>query len=146
MPSVPPPWHSSLHAATARRLAPTGLACRCVAQRTILRALEEYVDIECEEQIDVSINVDPSVGTVYCVAVPIRKVRRGRAGAAREAGGGAMMLCLARLPAQSVGVGWSVDAPRACARARAHAQVKPEARMALDGELGDIQVGAGPRT
>ena len=58
-------------------------------QKTILRALEEYVDIECEEQIDVSINVDPSVGTVYCVAVPIRKVGwvRPRWQAARLAGG-----------------------------------------------------------
>lgn len=33
------------------------------------------MDIECEEQIDVAINVDPDVGTVYCVAVPIRRVK-----------------------------------------------------------------------
>ena len=65
-------------------MSPNGLA---EMKRNILRALEEFVDIESEEQIDVSINVDNDVGTVYCVAVPVRRVKpEARAGL--EAGAG----------------------------------------------------------
>jgi hypothetical protein len=39
------------------------------------QAIEEFVDIDSEEQIDVSITSEPEVGTVYCVAVPIRRVK-----------------------------------------------------------------------
>jgi septum formation topological specificity factor MinE len=44
-------------------------------KRTILRALGEYVDIDSEEQIDVSITMEPGLGTIYCVAVPVARVR-----------------------------------------------------------------------
>jgi len=46
-------------------------------KRTILRALGEYVDIDVdsEEQIDVSVTVEPGLGTIYCVAVPVARVR-----------------------------------------------------------------------
>lgn len=44
-------------------------------KRNILTAIEDFVDIDSEEQIDVSITSEPAVGTVYCVAVPIRRVK-----------------------------------------------------------------------
>jgi septum formation topological specificity factor MinE len=44
-------------------------------KKTILRALGEYVDIDSEEQIDVSITMEPGLGTIYCVAVPVARVR-----------------------------------------------------------------------
>lgn len=44
-------------------------------KRNILQAIEEFVDIDSEEQIDVSISTEPEVGTVYCVAVPIKRVK-----------------------------------------------------------------------
>ncbi|KAI8474726.1 MAG: hypothetical protein J3K34DRAFT_383138 [Monoraphidium minutum] len=53
-------------------MSPTGLA---EMKKNILRALEEFVDIESEEQIDVSISLEPEVGTIYCVAVPVRRVK-----------------------------------------------------------------------
>jgi len=53
-------------------LSPSGLA---EMKRNILRALEEFVDIESEEEIDVSISLEPDLGTIYCVAVPVRRVK-----------------------------------------------------------------------
>jgi len=59
-------------------MSPTGLA---EMKRNILRALEEFVDIESEEQIDVSVSLEPEVGTIYSVAVPVRRVKpEARAG------------------------------------------------------------------
>jgi septum formation topological specificity factor MinE len=59
-------------------MSPSGLA---EMKKNILKALEEFVDIESEEQIDVSINLEPEVGTIYCVAVPVRRVKpEARAG------------------------------------------------------------------
>lgn len=59
-------------------MSPTGLS---EMKKNILRALEEFVDIESEEQIDVSISLEPEVGTIYCVAVPVRRVKpEARAG------------------------------------------------------------------
>ncbi|GBF90007.1 chloroplast division site-determinant protein [Raphidocelis subcapitata] len=53
-------------------MSPTGMA---EMKKNILRALEDFVDIESEEQIDVSISLEPEVGTIYCVAVPVRRVK-----------------------------------------------------------------------
>jgi cell division topological specificity factor MinE len=53
-------------------MSPAGLT---EMKRNILNAIEEFVDIDSEEQIDVSITSDPEVGTVYSVAVPIRRVK-----------------------------------------------------------------------
>lgn len=53
-------------------MSPAGLT---EMKRNILNAIEEFVDIDSEEQIDVSITADPEVGTVYSVAVPIRRVK-----------------------------------------------------------------------
>jgi cell division topological specificity factor MinE len=59
-------------------MSPTGLA---EMKKNILKALEEFVDIDSEEQIDVSISLEPEVGTIYCVAVPVRRVKpEARAG------------------------------------------------------------------
>ncbi len=45
-------------------MSPAGLS---EMKKTILRALEEYVDIESEQQIDVSISMEPQVcGTGLC--------------------------------------------------------------------------------
>jgi len=43
-------------------------------KRNILHAIE-FVDIDSEEQIDVNITTEPDIGTVYSVAVPIRRVK-----------------------------------------------------------------------
>jgi len=53
-------------------MSPAGLT---EMKRNILNAIEEFVDIDSEEQIDVSITTEPEVGTVYCVAVPIKRVK-----------------------------------------------------------------------
>eukprot|EP00798_Chlamydomonas_sp_ICE-L_P004992 gene4992-34776_t len=42
---------------------------------SIIRALEDFVDIECEESIDVAISNDPGVGTIYSVNIPVRRVK-----------------------------------------------------------------------
>ncbi|KIZ05726.1 hypothetical protein MNEG_2230 [Monoraphidium neglectum] len=53
-------------------MSPSGLA---EMKKNILSALEEFVDIESESQIDVSVSVEPDVGTIYCVAVPVKRVK-----------------------------------------------------------------------
>eukprot|EP00798_Chlamydomonas_sp_ICE-L_P030599 gene30599-35610_t len=44
-------------------------------KKTIIRALEDYVDIDSEDLIEVSISNDPEVGTVYSVNIPVRRVK-----------------------------------------------------------------------
>eukprot|EP00879_Flechtneria_rotunda_P003497 GHRR01003727.1.p1 GENE.GHRR01003727.1~~GHRR01003727.1.p1 ORF type:complete len:218 (+),score=61.59 GHRR01003727.1:265-918(+) len=53
-------------------MSPAGLT---EMKRNILTAIEDFVDIDSEENIDVNITTDPDVGTVYSVAVPIRRVK-----------------------------------------------------------------------
>ncbi|KAF8065565.1 Wdr78 [Scenedesmus sp. PABB004] len=53
-------------------MSPAGLT---EMKRNILKSIGDFVDIDSEEQIDVSITSDPDVGTVYSVAVPIRRVK-----------------------------------------------------------------------
>lgn len=44
-------------------------------KKTIAKALQDFVDIESEESIEVNISDDPGLGTVYCVAIPVRRVK-----------------------------------------------------------------------
>ncbi|KAF5829444.1 hypothetical protein DUNSADRAFT_16068 [Dunaliella salina] len=44
-------------------------------KNTIIKALQDYVDIEGEEGIEVSISTEPGLGTVYSVNIPIRRVK-----------------------------------------------------------------------
>ncbi|GIL56992.1 hypothetical protein Vafri_12260 [Volvox africanus] len=44
-------------------------------KKTIARALQDFVDIESEDAIEVEISDDPGLGTVYCVAIPVRRVK-----------------------------------------------------------------------
>ena len=44
-------------------------------KKTIARALQDFVDIDSEESIEVNISDDPGLGTVYCVAIPVRRVK-----------------------------------------------------------------------
>lgn len=44
-------------------------------RKTIVKALQEFVVIDSEGGIEVSVSTQPEVGTVYCVAVPVRRVR-----------------------------------------------------------------------
>ncbi|GLC40351.1 Cell division topological specificity factor, chloroplastic [Pleodorina starrii] len=44
-------------------------------KKTIAKALQDFVDIESEDAIEVQINDDPGLGTVYCVAIPVRRVK-----------------------------------------------------------------------
>ena len=53
-------------------LSPVGLT---EMKKNILKSIEDFVDIESEEQIEVSISLQPDIGTVYSVAVPIRRVK-----------------------------------------------------------------------
>eukprot|EP00798_Chlamydomonas_sp_ICE-L_P014525 gene14525-20556_t len=42
---------------------------------SIMKALEGYIDIDCEESIDVAISSDPLNGTVYSVNIPVKRVK-----------------------------------------------------------------------
>lgn len=42
---------------------------------SIVRALQDYVDIEQEDAIEVAISTSPELGTVYSVNIPIRRVK-----------------------------------------------------------------------
>ncbi|KAG2490025.1 hypothetical protein HYH03_011490 [Edaphochlamys debaryana] len=44
-------------------------------KKTIAKALQDFVDIDDEEAIEVHIDDDPSLGTVYSVAIPVRRVK-----------------------------------------------------------------------
>ncbi len=44
-------------------------------KRTIVRALQEFVDIEGEDGIEVSITSEPGLGAVYSVTIPVRRVK-----------------------------------------------------------------------
>ncbi len=41
----------------------------------IVRAVSEYVDIEGEELVEVNITTDPDLGTIYSVAMPVKRVK-----------------------------------------------------------------------
>lgn len=44
-------------------------------KRSIVHALEDYVDVDNEETVEVSVSTEPDLGTIYCVAVPVKRVR-----------------------------------------------------------------------
>eukprot|EP00887_Chlorella_sp_A99_P001623 scaffold8.g1623.t1 len=46
-----------------------------VMKERIVHAMSEYVDISEEEAVEVSLSVDPDLGTIYSVAVPVRRVK-----------------------------------------------------------------------
>ena len=72
---------SSVSAPGAHRL--SVCACRCgmnaaslfEMKHSIVRAVSEYVDIEAEELVDVNVTMDSDLGTIYSVAVPVRRVK-----------------------------------------------------------------------
>ncbi|KAK9813193.1 hypothetical protein WJX72_010421 [[Myrmecia] bisecta] len=41
----------------------------------IVRAVSEYVDIEGEDLVEVNITTDPDMGTIYSVAMPVKRVK-----------------------------------------------------------------------
>ncbi|WPT12114.1 Cell division topological specificity factor-like protein [Picochlorum sp. SENEW3] len=44
-------------------------------RESIVKAMTDYVEIEAEEAVEVNMSMDPEVGTIYSVAVPIKRVR-----------------------------------------------------------------------
>lgn len=44
-------------------------------KHSIVRAVSEYVDIEAEELVHVNVTMDSDLGTIYSVAVPVRRVK-----------------------------------------------------------------------
>jgi cell division topological specificity factor MinE len=44
-------------------------------KRNIVKALSDFVDIENDADIEVSISNEPQLGTIYCVAIPISRVK-----------------------------------------------------------------------
>ncbi|BDA47661.1 probable cell division topological specificity factor at C-terminar half [Coccomyxa sp. Obi] len=44
-------------------------------KHSIVRAVQDYVDIEAEELVEVNISTDVDLGTIYSVAVPIKRVK-----------------------------------------------------------------------
>jgi len=55
--------------------------------------VKDYVDVDSDGEIDVSINTKPAVGTVYTVNVPVRRVKPGlRAGFEYEDADGSITL------------------------------------------------------
>eukprot|EP00889_Picochlorum_renovo_P007852 jgi/Picre1/34882/NNA_002348.t1 len=52
-----------------------GLTVEGVSWRSIVKAMTDYVEIEAEEAVEVNMSMDPEVGTIYSVAVPIKRVR-----------------------------------------------------------------------
>lgn len=49
-------------------------------RESIVQAVSAYVDIETEEEIEVNLSTDPELGTIYSVAVPVRRVKSRRIG------------------------------------------------------------------
>ena len=41
-------------------------------RHSIVKAVSDYVEIEAEDMVEVNVTSEPDMGTVYCVAVPIR--------------------------------------------------------------------------
>ncbi|KAL3336507.1 hypothetical protein AABB24_029247 [Solanum stoloniferum] len=41
----------------------------------VVSALSDFVEIESQEKVQLSVSTDPDLGTIYCVTVPVRRVR-----------------------------------------------------------------------
>lgn len=44
-------------------------------KHSIVRVVQNYVDIEGEELVEVNVTMDPDMGTIYSVAVPVKRVK-----------------------------------------------------------------------
>lgn len=44
-------------------------------RESIVRAMEDYVEVEAEEAVEVNMSMDPEIGTIYSVAVPVKRVK-----------------------------------------------------------------------
>lgn len=44
-------------------------------KESIVRAMSDFVEVEAEEAVETNMSMDPEVGTIYSVAVPIRRVK-----------------------------------------------------------------------
>lgn len=44
-------------------------------RESIVQAMTDYVEIEASEAVEVNMSMDPEVGTIYSVAVPVRRVK-----------------------------------------------------------------------
>jgi len=44
-------------------------------RESIVRAMSDFVEVEAEEAVEVNMSMDPDVGTIYSVAVPIKRVK-----------------------------------------------------------------------
>ena len=49
-------------------------------KESIVRALEDYVEVESKDDVDLSVTADDDLGTVYSVSVPVRCVRPEKRG------------------------------------------------------------------
>ncbi|KAG9138392.1 hypothetical protein Leryth_001569 [Lithospermum erythrorhizon] len=45
--------------------------------QNIVAALSDFVEIESEDKVQLSVSTDPAIGTVYSVTVPVRRVKSG---------------------------------------------------------------------
>lgn len=44
-------------------------------RESIVKAMTQYVEVEQSEAVEVNMNMDPEVGTIYSVAVPVKRVK-----------------------------------------------------------------------
>ena len=44
-------------------------------KQSIVNVVSDYVDIEAEELVEVNISMDVALGTVYSVAIPVKRVK-----------------------------------------------------------------------
>ncbi|GJP60487.1 hypothetical protein CLOP_g17702 [Closterium sp. NIES-67] len=44
-------------------------------RRKIIDAISAYVEIESEEDVQLSVSADPDIGTVYSITIPVRRVK-----------------------------------------------------------------------
>lgn len=44
-------------------------------RESIVRAMEDFVEVEAEEAVEVNMSMDPEIGTIYSVAVPVKRVK-----------------------------------------------------------------------
>ncbi len=44
-------------------------------RESIVRAMRDYVEVDGDEAVEVNLSMDPEIGTIYSVAVPVRRVK-----------------------------------------------------------------------
>ena len=44
-------------------------------KKSIVEALSDFVEIDAEDKVDLSVSADPELGTIYSVSVPVRRVK-----------------------------------------------------------------------